>query len=78
MAGGGRLEKFSVAEPGERSLPSIFVEAAGVGGRLARGMIWSSALHQQCKRVDCHLPKIGRVNGMGERVGMAGNEGGRQ
>ena len=38
MAGGGRLKDLSVAEPGGRSLPSISVDAAGVGGRFARGM----------------------------------------
>lgn len=39
IAGGGRLKDFSVAEVGERSLPSISADAAGVGGRLGRGMI---------------------------------------
>jgi len=39
IAGGGRLKHFSVADMGERSLPSISVEAAGVGGRLGRGIV---------------------------------------
>lgn len=44
IAGGGRLKDFSVAERGERSLPSISVEAAGVGGRLGRGIVTVLAL----------------------------------
>lgn len=58
MAGGGRLKEFSVAKIGEVSLPWISVEAAGVGGRLVRGMIGSLALQQESKRAACHVPKI--------------------
>lgn len=39
IAGGGRFKVFSVAERGGRSLPASSVEAAGVGGRLGRGMV---------------------------------------
>ena len=38
MAGGGRLNGFSFSAVGERSLPWISAEAAGVGGRLERGI----------------------------------------
>ena len=39
MAGGGRLKAFSLMEIGEGSWHRISVEAAGVRGRLVRGMI---------------------------------------
>jgi len=39
IAGGPRLNVLSVAESEEPSLPRISVEATGVGGRLARGMV---------------------------------------
>lgn len=40
-AGGGRLNVFSVTETGESLLPWISDEAAGVGGRLGRGMLFN-------------------------------------
>ncbi len=39
MAGGPRLNDFSVAEREEPSLALISVEATGVGGRLVRGIV---------------------------------------
>lgn len=39
IAGGGRLKELSVTAVGDVSLPWISVEAAGVGGRLVRGII---------------------------------------
>ena len=64
MAGGGRLKGLSVAEAGETSLPWISVEAAGVGGRLVRGMIGlslASAL-QESDLVACRRRREVAVN----------------
>lgn len=73
-AGGGRLNAFSVAEMGQPPLPWISVEAAGVGGRLGRGMLYfvCAALSMHA---DCHVssdqigpkPFIQRVNAEGRK-----------
>lgn len=51
-AGGGRLNAFSVVEMGQPPWPWISAEAAGVGGRLGRGMLYMRLY--QCMR-DCHV-----------------------
>ena len=66
MAGGGRLNDFSVEDMGELSLPLISVEAAGVGGRLIRGMMKKKEEEKNFyKKASCFR---GQILGVGVRI----------
>ena len=57
-AGGGRLNAFSVMGMGQTPLPWISAEAAGVGGRLGRGML-CVRLYQCMQIVTCPRIRLG-------------------
>ena len=80
-AGGGRLNAFSVAEMGNPPLPWISAEAAGVGGRLGRGILCfvyaALSMHANCHVSSDQIgpkPFMQKVNAEGRKWVRSGHD----